>query len=62
MQCPICEKAELIPVALGIDAPLSESSILMRAMKCPESCEGIIEDSELRRAVGEPERQKKATE
>ncbi|MGY2492866.1 YgiT-type zinc finger protein [Cupriavidus sp. CP313] len=54
MLCPLCDKADLTAVTLEIEAPEPNKTTVLRAMQCPACGEGIIEERELRHAVGEP--------
>ncbi|WP_432259031.1 YgiT-type zinc finger protein [Cupriavidus sp. TMH.W2] len=54
MLCPACDKADLTAITLKLEAPEPGKTIVLRAMQCPACGEGIIEDHELRHAVGEP--------
>lgn len=50
MLCPACGQGCLSPVVLEIDAQGEDQVVTLTALKCPCG-EGIIEESEFRRAL-----------
>jgi transcription elongation factor Elf1 len=58
--CPVCGNADVSPVTLDIDSHGDSQALALRALQCTACGEGVIEDSELRRALGEVQPQEES--